>query len=730
MRTAALAAGLLIIVSGLGLGAGTWAPSADWRAKADGELLEAYDAGQAAMRVLLRGGPMPEPAAEPADRAAWRAFWEAASAPFRGAVRADVERLGGEVTLESPAINALFAQLPRDAVPEVVARADVRRAALDWVGATHLLDAPPSGGLPPAEGGPGLAVTLGDAGAKIQVQDLWAQGFRGEGVIVAVLDTGVRRTHEMMKNADGTTRVAKWLDASDSNCNNPCDGNGHGTHTTTTAVGSNLFNPSSPQGMAPRATVWHAKVLSDGGSGAWEWGQEGLQWAFDNGADITSNSWGGTCSGPAMDTADLAEALARAGMLSVFAAGNAGPGAQTVDCPGLADMVTTVGAVDLGEGVAGFSSRGPCNWKGVVRLCPDVMAVGVNLEAGWYTSDTAYVAISGTSMSTPGIAGLAALLEQASKTLRGRGLDAARKETEVLLRHTAKDLGVAGPDNDFGWGLAKGKVAHDVLAAAPALDLRVAAPAPPANVYGSTSALLTFAVANLGTVNATGQFRHEVRQVSFGGCPPACDVLVISDRAVTLASGEAYSTHLYAGADHAPGTYVVTATFAYTYTDPADGLVKSGEVRRTATFDVRKVLWQAVQGFPASVRAGSLVAGGIALANVGNDAATSVRVTEDFNPRGFVPAPAVPPGGAPYGALANPSPSAVSSPSQNVNAPKVRYEWSPGTIAAGAAWDADVNFVAGQPGTYAFNGRITYRDSGGAQLVQTFDLPSQVLPPA
>lgn len=720
MRAAALLAGLLVAAPGLAVGdAGERFPDEGWRVKADAALLAAYDDGQGPLRMVVAGPRMEAPAALE-DRDAWRAHWAAQSAPFLAALRDEVERLGGRVRLEVAPIRAAFVEVPSEAVPRLLARGDVRLAGLDWEGAVRLLDGQ----------GPGIDVELGDSAAKVQAQDLWALGFRGEDVRLAVLDTGVRSTHEMMKRADGTTRVAKWFDATGA-CANPCDGNGHGTHTTSTAAGSNLFNSNSPQGVAPRATIFGIKVLSDGGGGNWEDAQEGLQKAFDLGAEVTSNSWGGGCGGGAITTAELAETLTDAGMASVFAAGNDGPGSETVHCPGLADKVLTVGAIDINEGIASFSGRGPCTWMDITRVCPDVVAVGVAVRAAWSTCDTCYAAVSGTSMSTPHIAGVVALLQQAAKALRGTGLNLAAREPESLLRHTAKDLGFAGIDDDYGWGLAKAKAAYDVLAAPLSLKLDLVVTDPPAVMHAGQKSTVTFALANLGGIAVEGRFTHTVEQLDFGACPPSCDVMVLADRDVELPRAlEAISHDRFAGAEHPPGNYRVTGRLSYTYVDPADGLVKSGEVLRTKDFLLKKVVWQHARLVPSLAKTGDVLLAGLSLRNVGNENAGSVKVIEEYNAKGYAPVPVVPPGLGPFGLFANPSPSLVSGPAANLNNPKMRYEWQPGTIGPGPVWGASFNFAAAAPGNYAFVGRVEWADEVGQGFGQFFLLDSAVALPA
>lgn len=741
---AALTALLLGLGPGIAIAGDQGLP--DWRSKADEPLLQAMAGGLSPLTMVVQGPVLPEPEVMPVSRDAWRAHWALHSAAFLGSLKQQVARLGGEVTLDVQPINAAFVRVPSEAVPELLAREDVRRAGLDWLGATRVLDE-----------GPGLMVKLNSTILKVEATEMWDLGFRGDGVKLAMIDTGIRSTHETLKFADGTTRVAKWYDATSAGCTTPCDTHGHGTHVTSTSAGSNLFNAGAPQGVAPRAVIFGVKIFI-GGGGTWEDAQEGLQAAFDLGAEVTSNSWGGGCSGGGVTTAELAETLQNAGMMNVFAAGNSGSGG--VICPGMVDNVITVGAIDINEAVAGFSSRGPCTWpvgSGNTRTCPDVMAVGVAVEAASISCDTCYISMDGTSMATPHVAGVVALLQQARIALKGAGFSAKDKEAEILLRYTAKDLGTPGPDNDFGFGLAKAKQAYDTLANPAALNLKdlFSNGKPVLRSYETNN--LLFSVANLGAVQVSGHLTHKVEQVSFGPCPPTCDKATITDKDLALDPiREAVSSYAFKGSDHPAGTYLVTATYSFTYVDPADGLTKSGELSRSGTFLVKKVAWNVLRPAGAVHHTGDvLLDGGLVLRNVGNENASAVKLRELFNPRVFAPLPVAPPGLGPYGAFANPAPDNVNL-LRRFDATAAEYRWDNiGEVKSGTQWVAKMNFLVAQPGvdlptlptlprlpvgvappgdipeTHVFKGVLTYNDETGRNFIELHELVSVVtVPPA
>ncbi|MGH2831052.1 MAG: S8 family serine peptidase, partial [Actinomycetota bacterium] len=107
----------------------------------------------------------------------------------------------------------------------------------------------------------------------IQAEDIWALGYRGEGIRLAVIDTGIYPGHEAFKNANGSTRIVAWRDWV-SGQPTPYDNNGHGTHVAGTAAGSRLYNDPtfgffSEEGVAPRAQILVSKFLGAGGGGSW-----------------------------------------------------------------------------------------------------------------------------------------------------------------------------------------------------------------------------------------------------------------------------------------------------------------------------------------------------------------------------------------------------------------------------------------------------------------------------
>ncbi|MEW1718654.1 S8 family peptidase [Streptomyces sp. NPDC093109] len=246
--------------------------------------------------------------------------------------------------------------------------------------------------------------------AQIGAPTAWQAGYAGVGVKVAVLDTGVDQTHPDLK---GVSIARKDFSGS----GNTVDHVGHGTHVASIIAGSGAKSGWKYLGVAPGAKILDAKVLNDNGEGEDSGIIAGMQWAVDQGAKIANLSLGGEDT-PGTDPLEAAvkKLSAENDILFVIAAGNEGPDANTVGSPGSSTSALTVGAVDSKDRIADFSSVGPTT-NGALK--PDITAPGVDIVAAkaaqGFIGDPAadgYVAMSGTSMATPHVAGAAALLAQ------------------------------------------------------------------------------------------------------------------------------------------------------------------------------------------------------------------------------------------------------------------------------------------------------------------------------
>lgn len=242
------------------------------------------------------------------------------------------------------------------------------------------------------------------------------------------------------------------------------DDQGHGTHVSSIIAGTGAASGGQYAGNAPGAALVGVKVLSAQGSGSASTIISGIQWVIDNKARFHIGA--ANMSLGAMGCSDGTDSLSQAvnnaidaGIVMVVAAGNSGPDSCSVGAPGAAEKAVTVGAsIDPGKdgwALAYFSSRGP---TADGRTKPDVISPGWQINAA-QANGTGYVAHSGTSMATPGVAGIVALMLDANPAL-------TPDQVKSTLMNTAKPWGLAGlgaPNDDYGAGLVS---AYDAVKAA------------------------------------------------------------------------------------------------------------------------------------------------------------------------------------------------------------------------------------------------------------------------
>jgi hypothetical protein len=269
----------------------------------------------------------------------------------------------------------------------------------------------------------------------------WRAGDTGRAIRVAVLDTGVDATHPDLR---GQIVAEKNFSSS----RGVTDRFGHGTFVAAQVAGTGAAADGERRGVAFGAKLVIGKVLGDDGTGLDSAVIAGMQWAATR-ARVISMSLGSSSASDGTDP--VSEAVNRLTaadhVLFVIAAGNSGPFDKTVDSPGAATDALTVGAVDGGNRLAFFSSRGPR--IGDFAIKPEITAPGVNI-VGARAAGTAmgslfngrYVIDSGTSMATPQVAGAAAILA----ALHPRWSPAALKAALVSTAHraTGGDLYEAG----------------------------------------------------------------------------------------------------------------------------------------------------------------------------------------------------------------------------------------------------------------------------------------------
>jgi subtilisin family serine protease len=278
---------------------------------------------------------------------------------------------------------------------------------------------------------------LADSTAQIGAPQVWAGGDTGQGVDVAVLDTGIDTQHPDL--AGQVSAAESFVPGEDVE-----DHHGHGTHVASTIAGTGAASDGKEKGVAPGARLHVGKVLDNEGQGQESWILAGMEWAArDQHAKIISMSLG---SGPSDGSDPLSQAVdslsRETGALFTIAAGNSG--AHTVSAPSVADAALSVGAVDGSDVLADFSSTGPRLGDGGLK--PELTAPGVDVLAArsQYVSEGSgyYQTMSGTSMATPHVAGAAALLAEAHPDWTGQQLkDALISTTARTPQYTPYEAG-------------------------------------------------------------------------------------------------------------------------------------------------------------------------------------------------------------------------------------------------------------------------------------------------
>jgi len=293
----------------------------------------------------------------------------------------------------------------------------------------------------------------------------------GSGVGICIIDTGIDPNHEQLAG-----RVVGWHDWVNGRTT-PYDDHGHGTHVASIAAGDGTGSADADRygGVARGASLIAAKVLDSSGSGSDANVAAAIEWcAGRSDVRVISMSLGS----PGGDGSDLGSQMANAaatqipnGKVVVVAAGNSGDAPGTITSPGVATNVVTVGAAsdeatlpggldtDTGLYLAGFSSRGPTT-NPAAPLKPDVVAPGLSVVAAKANTLSGYVALSGTSMATPFVAGVVALGLEASPASMPAAVKAA-------LQASAQDAGATGADNEWGYGLVDARVFITALGAEP-----------------------------------------------------------------------------------------------------------------------------------------------------------------------------------------------------------------------------------------------------------------------
>ena len=317
-----------------------------------------------------------------------------------------------------------------------------------------------------------LRIALDNAIGIHHVDTVWDYGYTGEGISIAIIDTGIDPLHVGLNDFDDdpTTndpKVVAFYDALDDSGDDgsgetePYDDQGHGSHCAGISAGTGAVdeNPmggddSKPyRGVAPDAWLVGVKVLDSGGSGSFAEVMRGMEWTIDNkikyNIRAASMSLGGVWLVELTQEQEerithLANEMVAAGISLMIAAGNSA-GYGTIGTPGAAKDVITVGATEDSKDLAVYSSKGPTH-EGQIK--PNVAAIGSAVMSVEANSGNGYASYSGTSMATPMVAGMAVLLLQANPDLQPLMIRTILESTSefMWLSHPVR------PNNDYGWG--------------------------------------------------------------------------------------------------------------------------------------------------------------------------------------------------------------------------------------------------------------------------------------
>ncbi|MFN2386853.1 MAG: S8 family serine peptidase [Thermoanaerobaculia bacterium] len=373
-------------------------------------------------------------------------------------------------------VNMIEVQGRRDLALELAARGDVSSVAANRPAA-------------PVPAHPSEEDSLGSAAASvvepninlIRAPEVWSRGFTGQGIVVAVADTGFVWDHPALRqqyrgtSGSSVSHDYNWHDAIHTapgnpcaaNSTAPCDDSGHGTSVAGVIVGAEGANQV---GVAPGARLIGCRNM-DRGVGTPATYTECFQFFLaptdrDNAnprpelaPHVINNSWGCPpeegCTDPNV-LRTVVEVTRAAGIAVVMSAGNTGAACGSVqDPPAIYEAAFAVGASSMADGIASFSARGPVLVDGSGRLKPDVVAPGVAIRTS--AGLAGYGVFTGTSAAAPHVTGAIALLQSAIPALRG-----APAANEDLLKRSAVRLpagqdcgtfaGASIPNPVFGWG--------------------------------------------------------------------------------------------------------------------------------------------------------------------------------------------------------------------------------------------------------------------------------------
>jgi subtilisin family serine protease len=429
-------------------------------------------------------------------------------------------------------VNAIAVTATPAVIKEIAVRRDVREIRPNSVVAAPQTAAMATSAVPETN------VSLVNAPA------LWDLGYRGQGMVVANMDTGVDVSHpDLAVRWRGGTN--SWYDPNGEHPTTPTDVSGHGTWTMGVMVGGDAGGSSV--GVAPDAAWIAVKIFNDRGTATSSGIHQGFQWLLDpdgnpataDAPDVVNNSWTMSTSGCLLDfQPDLAN-LRAAGILPVFSAGNYGPLSGSSRSPANNPEAFAVGATDDADAIYTYSSRGPspCGQPAY----PQLVAPGV----GIHTTDLygLYADPTGTSVAAPHVAGALALLLQAFPGMSADGQAAA-------LESGAVDLGAAGADNTYGYGRLDALTAYQSVGTTPDFTAGVS----PSSASTPAGGAVSYTV----SVSPVNGFTDDV-SLALSGLSESQASWSISPPVITGGSGSAQLT-VGTATSIAAGTYPLTIT--------------------------------------------------------------------------------------------------------------------------------------------------------------------------
>ncbi len=318
---------------------------------------------------------------------------------------------------------------------------------------------------------------------KVNAPSVWSYngdtGYTGEGVVVAIIDTGVDYNHIDIAGSmwDGGAEFPHHGYDVYNQDDDPMDDHCHGTHVAGIVAGQG--NGGIQTGIAPGAEIMAVKVIGAGGEASDEQVLGGIEFALEHGADVINISAGAAGEGPCDFYRDVFQTTLEVGVVAAIAAGNDGdtqytyPVPYNIEAPGNCPppwlhpdqvlvggrtAVVCVGATDVNDEHCSFSSIGPATWTegeflgdyydypyvngdasqpGLIR--PDLSAPGGNITSLNYLTGNDYIAYDGTSMATPCAAGVMALLLEADPELTPAAVDSLMELTAVRIGNNKKD---------------------------------------------------------------------------------------------------------------------------------------------------------------------------------------------------------------------------------------------------------------------------------------------------